>query len=189
MKKLNMVKRIRANIKNVKETCENVSSDTLFYGEKCVISISELEKAPTIDDIYIIHRPDIIMVNGCTIALATSVELNGKIYNVICTDNLFNCFDTNTQEFVINHEIGHHKHNHIKKIIEMGLNDNKEYIKNRLHGDGILMEYEADAYAVSRMGKKAAEDGIRNLYKNFGFLACMRNRSEFQKRFNKISKM
>lgn len=189
MKKLNMVKKIQANVKNVKEACENVSSDTLFYGEKCVISISELEKAPTIDGIYIIHRPDIIMVNGCTIALATSIELNGKIHNVICTDNIFNCLDEISKEFVINHEIGHHKHDHIKKMTEMGLDDNKKYIKDRLHGDGILMEYEADAYAVSRMGKVAAEAGIRSLYKNFGFLTYMRNRSEFQKRFNKISKM
>lgn len=189
MKKVNIVNRVYATAMNLKETYENVSLDTTIFGDKCIIKTEELEKAPKIDGTYILHRPDIVIMNGCAIAVATMVELNNVTYNVVCTDNLYDCLDENTQKFVINHEIGHHKHNHLKTIIEMGLDDKKKYIQNRLHGDGINMEYQADAYAVSVMGKEAAKTGIKSLYKTFGIAMSIRNHSEFKKRMDKISKM
>lgn len=85
-----------------------------------------------------------------------AVIINGTTEVVI--DAQFRKMSNNTQYAILCHEMGHRKNNHIVGITYMF-----DRIKAVIGGKVLSMELEADAYAVSIMGKVNVINALREL--------------------------
>ena len=127
-------------------------------------------------EVDIIYCPEVLCSSGYIIAGMFTLNNNGQMNKVILIDDHFKELSADTQNFIIDHEIGHlilaHRGNVIKRII--GSNES------------ILKEIEADAYASDKNGKLKAMRSIREIYQMLPIdsrIACVK---EWKMRYKAI---
>lgn len=110
-----------------------------------------------------------------------TVNVDNNTYNVIIGDSNFERLDNKVQSFLLNHEIGHVKHNHLANLSEK---DSKRLILKRSLGFLPKMEVEADCYAASVIGLADAKYSLLWMVKNKNL--SLITRLEAFKRYLKI---
>ena len=93
----------------------------------------------------------------------TKAIVNGTVYNVIIGDSNFEKLENKIQSFLLNHEIGHIKHDHLTGLDEQS---SKQLTLKRFLGFLPKMEIEADCYAASVVGIKDAKYSLLWFVKN-----------------------
>ena len=164
---LNKFRRIVKGIKLNVELIKGIASDdnSLF--------IKSEEITP--EGYVIRHNTLSLMNNNIAIAGCTVTKIGFRQVPFIITDNIFNKMSKETQEFIIQHELGHfnlHKH-----MLISGFERNDQ------------MEFEADAYSANIVGYENAIRALEELKETLDLLGFGKNKEcteEIERRIMKI---
>lgn len=118
----------------------------IFYGNKCLL---------VSDNTYVYGDlcDEFLHASKAKICIVDKMKFGDTWVNLIMIDSIFTTLDESVRGFIINHEMGHVKYNHMDKPCSRG-------IKN-----AFKQEFEADAYATSINGKRNAIYALYNLMK------------------------
>lgn len=137
---------------------------------KMIKDVQEMKKAKQALQFRFIHFPvrqavgtegtivvvdhEFVRAHGYQLAVVATYE-NGK--HDIFVDNVFMDLSPETQQFIIEHEIGHIMHRHKTEL--------KQRQWDMFWGKVHQHEIEADQYAAHMVGKEAAIRALKELYK------------------------
>lgn len=176
------MKKMVKEIKNMIEWKKYIMTNSFNYGFR--LSMMMQPDMKVIDhrvvdgiEVDIIYCPEVLCSSGYIIAGMLTLNNNGQMNKVILVDDHFKELSTDTQNFIIDHEIGHliydHRGGNVAKRI-LGFNEL------------ILQEIEADAYASDKNGKLKAMRSIREIYQMLPIdsrIACVK---EWKMRYKAI---
>ena len=167
---LNNVKRI---VKGIKLNCKYISgikddNNSLF------IKPEEIQPGG-----YVLRQNTGLLVRQkINIAGCTTVRIGFRTIPFIITDSIFNTMSEETQEFIINHELGHfHCHRY---ELDNGFTRNDE------------MEFEADEYSANIVGVEVAIEALKELKETLdilGFGKFKECTNEFDRRIENLNKL
>ena len=133
---------------------------------------------------YIIkHNTKRSIQNGGNICSITLFRQGNNYIPVIIKDGLFDMLSKESQEFIIQHELGHFN-------LHLHLLTNEKLIGTIIRNENV--EFEADAYAVCKVGKEQAIRAIEEILQivntmNFG--KETNGMKEFKLRIEKINNL
>lgn len=135
----NIVDGIKLNIEYFKSISED--DDSIFFHE------SEIHERG-----YIIKQNTIKLIqNNASMCLCTIIDFNGRYVPCLYIDSIFKMLSKETQEFIIQHEMGHFNYH-----LDIMLNNSE--IKRTIE-----LEYQADEYAMEQVGYSEAMKALDEL--------------------------
>ena len=167
---LNNVKRIVKGIKLNVELIKGIKDDN----NSLFIKPEEIQPGG-----YVQRQNTALLVKQkINIAGCTTVKIGFRTVPYIITDSLFNLMSKETQDFIINHELGHfHCH---KNLLDSGFERNDK------------MEFEADEYSANIVGIENAIKALEEIKETLdilGFGKVKECTNEFDRRIENLNKL
>jgi hypothetical protein len=169
----NMLNNVKRIVKGIKLNCKYIvgikdDDNSLF------IKPEEIQPGG-----YVLRQNTGLLVRQkINIAGCKTVKIGFRTVPYIITDSLFNTMSKETQEFIINHELGHFYCH--KNLLDNGFERNDE------------MEFEADEYSANKIG---VDNAIKALYEIketldiLGFGKAKDCTDEFDRRIENLNKL
>lgn len=167
---LNNVKRI---VKGIKLNCKYISgikndNNSLFIKPEEIQPGGYVQRQNTV--LLAKHK---LNIAGCT-----TVKIGFKTVPYIITDSIFDLMNKETQDFIINHELGHFYCH--KNLLDNGFERNDK------------MEFEADEYSANVVGIENAINALKEIKETLDILGFGKAKeciNEFDRRIENLNKL
>ncbi len=141
-----------------------VDYNNTWRGEKNMDFQFNLKPFGKIRGVDVYHSDDVLKTFGFKGACTTPMKIQGKFFprKVVIVDSWFLNQKQIVKDFVLLHEVGHIKHHDSIKqaIMFKGSQDGAYRARSNLDPRVVKMEMDADKYAASIIGIKAAKKGL-----------------------------
>jgi Zn-dependent peptidase ImmA (M78 family) len=167
---LNNVKRIVKGIKLNVELIKGIKNDN----NSLFIKPEEIQPGG-----YVQRQNTVLLVKQkLNIAGCTTVKIGFRTVPYIITDSIFNLMSKETQDFIINHELGHFYCH--KNLLDNGFERNDK------------MEFEADEYSANVVGIENAINALKEIKETLDILGFGKAKeciNEFDRRIENLNKL
>lgn len=138
------------------------------------------------DPVATLYAPDLTLRIGAFMVAIIKIRFleNEEESPLIIYDDTFKRVSEELQRFLLLHEIGHLKYDHLDKIKET--KNAKLYNLKRMFGENWIYEFEADAFAADILGPKACIRSLIEMWDCYPIDGALMNHREIKARIEHL---